>query len=57
MSQGSTNFSVLMASRKTHSVCGVIEGMFAPVTSIEKAKFSLSFSSRMHFAHVSPAPD
>src|SRR5262245_58319672 len=46
MSHCGGNFKVSMASRKIHSVCGVTGGMLAPVGSTDKAKISLSLSSR-----------
>ena len=49
MSQGSEKCSVSRASRNIHSVCGVAGGMFVPVTSVEKAKTSLSPASRKRF--------
>jgi len=54
-SGGALPSNVLMVSRKTHSVYGVIGGMFSPVMLNREGKFSLSLSSRkrqmnMHFA-------
>ncbi len=46
MSHCAANFKVSMASKKIHSVCGVTGGMLAPVGSTDKAKISLSLSSR-----------
>jgi len=58
--QGSTNFSVLIASIKIHSVCGAIGGYLLP-SWIEKEKFSLSRSLSEKIAkralYTSPEPD
>jgi len=43
---GCTGLTKNQAALVGASVCGVMGGMFFPVASIEKAKFSLSLSSR-----------